>query len=264
MSVLRLLLGPFPAMLQPTAPAAAPSPSCVLHLGTALPYLPTRSLVLEVQDRSMIQRRIRQGLFTRTAAKRVLLEPTMTRLVTMNARSAHLGMLALEAQIRLRREARNLISDSLALQDAFAQLEPLLRNYVLSEHSTDSLGAQIQQTVVFAQRICFRIFLAQPGAGYVLEAPSLSPVLPSAPALDSTGHTNSLTVFARASQDTSITTPLLIAFQSTMALKTASPLSTVSAGRDLRALPQARARLLQTLTALSSARLYHPTKTELS
>ena len=108
----------------------------------------------------------------------------MTRLVTMNARSAHLGMLALEAQIRLRREARNLISDSLALQDAFAQLEPLLHNYVLSEHSTDSLGAQIQQTVVFAQRICFRIFLAQPGAGYVLEAPSLSPVLPSAPALD--------------------------------------------------------------------------------
>jgi hypothetical protein len=97
----------------------------------------------------------------------------------------------------------------------------------------------------------------------VLEAPSLSLVLPSARALDSTGRTNSLTVSARASQDTSITTPLLIAFQSTMDLKTANPLSTVSAGQGLRALRQARARPLQTLTALSSARLYHPMKTEL-
>jgi len=242
MSVLRLLLGPFPAMQQPTAPAAAPSPSCVLHLGTALPYLPTRSLVLEVQDRSMIQRRTRPGLFTKTAAKRVLLEPSMTHPVAMNARSVLLGMLALEAQIRRRREARNLISDSLALQDAFAQLGPLLRNYALLEHSTDSLGAQIRQTVVSAQRICFRTFLAQPDAGSVLEAPSLSLVLPSARALDSTGRTNSLTVSARASQDTSITTPLSTAFQSTMDLKTANPLSTVSAGQGLRALRQARAR----------------------
>ena len=63
-------------------------------------------------------------------------------------------------------------------------------------------------------------------------------------------------VSALASQDTSIMMLPLIDCQSMMDLKIVNPLSTVSARQGLHEHPQARARQLQTLIALNSARLY--------